>query len=128
MQIDNRGNVPEKIIKKECEFYDCFKTYEGTGHSKYCHEHRKQKYRKIIDAEKNEQRKEEQKLRNINQVIKHSNDECKIIKLICVTCGKEFEVLMIPNVYVYPRNCEEHRNYYKRQLYLESIQHEQIQI
>ena len=35
----------------------------------------------------------------------------------CPTCGKDFDVLIMPNVYVYPKYCEDHRNEWKRIIY-----------
>lgn len=121
MNLNNRTGILEKKIKKICQFPKCNETYLGTGHSKYCEEHRKIEYRKVIDQEKNEEEKEFRKLNNVNQIIKHSFTSCRIIKVICQTCGKEFDVLMKPKVYVYPKYCELHRNEWKRRLYETNI-------
>jgi len=121
MNLNNRTGVLEKKNEKECQFPECKEIYFGTGHSKYCEEHRKSEYRKVIDLEKNKEEKEQRKLNDSNQTIKHSFATSKLIKVLCQTCGKEFEVLVRPNVYVYPKYCELHRNEWKRVMYEKNI-------
>lgn len=121
MNLNNRTGVLEKKVEKVCQFPECNEVYFGTGHSKYCPEHRKSEYRKFIDQEKNEEEKEKRRLSNSNQTIKHSFTECKLIKVLCPTCGRDFEVLVMPNVYVYPKYCDLHRNEWKRVMYEKNI-------
>ena len=117
MNLNNRTGILEIKYEKICKFPDCDEVFYGTGNSKYCIEHRKSEYKKVIDQDKNNEDKEKRKLNNSNQTFKHSSTTCYIIKFICPTCGKDFDVLIMPNVYVYPKYCEDHRNEWKRIIY-----------
>ena len=108
-----------KMVNKRCELEGCDIEFVGSITSKYCTEHRKSKYRKVIDKEKIEKKKELRKCNN-NQIIKHSFNESKVIQGTCQLegCGKSFEILLIHNTYIYPKYCPEHRNEFKRERFL----------
>ena len=105
---------PEKIKLKKCCFPDCEEYFCGTGFSKYCPEHRKREYRKVIDK----LNKKEVITENPNQYYKHDLVKPGIVKFECSLCKCVFEVLVYPNIFVYPKYCETHRNEYKRNLWI----------
>jgi len=111
-----------KTTKKKCEYEGCNEEFKGIATGKYCPEHRKQKYRKFIDKEKIRKKKELKDATNPNQIIKHSYKTSIIIQGKCQLegCGKDFEILVIPLTYTYPRYCEDHRNEFKRELFLKN--------
>jgi len=92
----------------------------GTGHSRYCTIHRHRKYRKIIDASKIAAKKAEEEARNPNQIINHSYTNTVIVVQKCKLegCFNEFEIKIFPNVFCYPKYCENHRNSWKREFFL----------
>jgi hypothetical protein len=92
-----------------CQYPGCTTKFIGRGKRKYCDEHRKDKYKKNL------YRKEMKKIGD-NTYIKHNNDECILIIKKCGLkhCDNEFEIKLIPNQYIYPKYCEEHRNKFKR--------------
>lgn len=114
-------NIPrykknEKMKEKRCAFPNCEELFIGTGKAKYCHEHRKRKYRKIID--KNKAKKNNLSLQNVNLTIKHTYSSPTTYRVKCACCDKEFDIVLYPNVYVYPKFCSEHRNEFKRNFYM----------
>lgn len=112
------------LIDKKCCFPDCNVVFKGTGKSKYCPEHRDKKYRKIIDANKLYRKNSNVKDSLVNVIIKHNYTSPIEVKKNCECCGKEFSITLYPEIYVYPRYCEDHRNEYKRLFYMK--QHNMI--
>lgn len=110
----------ETLKRKPCEFEGCQESFMGTGKSKYCMEHRKRKYRKIIDAGKIARQKADEEARNPNQTIDHKYTDSVKVRMTCQLdgCNEEFSVKIIPNVHVYPKYCPAHRNEFKRNLFL----------
>lgn len=110
----------EKLKTKTCAFPGCKETFEGTGKSKYCLEHRQKKYRKIIDEEKI--RLKNDLTNSPNQILTHEYITTEKLSLKCALegCGHTFEIFLLPRVYCYPKYCEAHRNAYKRSLYLQN--------
>lgn len=113
IQIPKGIKFEVKELKK-CQFPNCNEYYFGTGFSKYCHEHRKRKYRKILDAISKKNKKPSE---NPNKYYKHDNKIHTVENFVCPLCGKVYEVMVYPNIYVYPNYCPEHMNEYKRKLY-----------
>jgi len=109
-----------KKFKKSCQFPDCEETFYSTAKGKFCDEHRKPVYRKVIDKEKNDLKRKIQTDNNPNQTIKHSFSEPKVIIQTCQLkgCNETFEILVLPRVFIYPQFCEEHRSEYKRSLFI----------
>ena len=110
----------EKLKQKKCAFPKCSVLFKGTGKSKYCLEHRKPKYRKIIDAAKIQAKIKLQTDLNSNQTIEHSFKESTFINCQCQLngCKNIFDITVFPGVFIYPKYCLEHRNEYKRKFYL----------
>lgn len=110
----------EKLDIKVCQFPGCNEQFESTGKAKFCPEHRQMKYRKIIDAEKNEERKQENlKAQKINQIINHNKFEAEQQVYNCETCNEPFTITILQGIFTYPKNCPTHRNKYQRERYLE---------
>jgi hypothetical protein len=112
----------ERFKPKKCAFPECKVEFFGTGRAKYCLEHRQKKYRKIIDADKDTAAKELIKLRNPNQTIMHDYVSPELVQMKCALdgCENSFNISILPRVYVYPRYCGDHRNAYKRSIYLQN--------
>jgi hypothetical protein len=112
-------NKNETQKEKCCQFPRCKEKFIGRGKSKYCEEHRKDKYKKELY-------KQEKKKLGDNSYIKHDNEECLIIIKKCGLkgCVNEFDIKLIPNQYIYPKYCEEHRNKFKRDNYIKRIDDE----
>lgn len=99
----------EKLILKKCAHEGCEKNfYTKKPAEKYCEEHKKRTYYKGKTEDPN------------NNTIEHEYKFPTNTKLVCELCGKPFEFLIIPTVKKIPKYCEEHRNEYKRQLYLKN--------
>lgn len=110
----------ETLQKKKCAFPGCKEVFLGTGKSKYCEEHRLRKYRKIIDAKKLEAKKAEEELNNPNQILNHKHENAVVVKMKCQLegCNNHFEITMLPKIFVFPKFCENHRNFWKRKMFL----------
>ena len=111
----------QKLREKTCQYPDCGKVFFGIHISKYCHEHRKDRYRIRKRATP-----EDVNLKN--QTIKHSYTEVVTMVMTCdlEECKHEFEVKIFPRQYVYPKYCQEHRNEYRRVRHLTSIGREDL--
>ena len=111
-----------KLIKKKCLYEGCKESYIGNLISKYCPEHRKQMYRKIIDKDKIREKKEiKESKESANQRIQHTYKSATVVKGMCqlAGCSEEFDLLILPNVFIYPKFCEGHRSEFKRKRWLE---------
>jgi hypothetical protein len=124
----------KKLVEKQCSFVDldkkrCSKIFHGTGKSLYCLEHRKSKYRKIIDKEKIEAKIKYMKKNTPNQTINHKYAESQTVIMNCSLegCNETFEVKIFPNVYCYPKYCSAHRNEYRRKRFLETGERIEVQ-
>lgn len=104
----------EKLKFKKCLYPECEEYFRGTGFSKYCIEHRKREYRKVIDR----LNKKVVIVENPNQKYIHELDKPAIITFNCFICKVAFNIKVYPSIYVYPQYCEEHRNEYKRNLWI----------
>lgn len=112
MLLNKKVKVKKYQISK-CTYPGCEEKILSNGLAiRFCKEHKKAKYRK----------KKEEKKENENQKIKHSNNtSVKIIsKCQLDGCNNEFEIILLPRVYTYPKYCPEHRNEYKRKLFLKN--------
>ena len=125
----SRGHVPQKK-EKVCRFPGCKEKFMGVGAAKYCEEHRKPEYRKFINMIKREQEEAEmtevEKGEKSNQIIKHDESISTMQTRTC-PCGKEFKIKLYPNIDIYPKFCEEHRNPYRREQLLQQLEEELIE-
>jgi hypothetical protein len=110
MNINKKIERNKLISKKKCQYENCDIIFEGTGHSKYCLEHRKKEYHQKIIKNKEE----------INQIINHNEIFCptKLLKCSLEKCGTIFQIILLPNIKIYPKYCLEHRNEFKRKQFL----------
>jgi hypothetical protein len=99
--------------QKICQEPGCGKEYVGHVISKFCNFHsdirnRRRRKRNALDPTVE------------NQTIKHENSQVMLYRFICGLdgCSKEFEVKVFPKQFVYPKFCEEHRSYHRRQIFL----------
>ena len=117
--------VPKKM--KMCRFPDCKEKFMGVGAAKYCDEPRKPFYRKVINLIRREDEKREitevEKGEKSNQIIKHT-ETIATTQIRTCPCGQEFEIKLFPNIEVYPKYCDEHRNPFRRELLLERLAEE----
>lgn len=111
----------EKLVKKTCCFEGCTTEFESTTKAKYCDEHRKSKYRRIIDREKILQKKQFIIDNNQNIIIEHDYTSPVEVRLICQCCDEEYSIILYPNTFTYPKFCEDHRNEFKRLWYFKQI-------
>lgn len=116
MTSSSKGKCkPQKLKLKKCKFPNCGEEFIARGKSKYCDEHRKAKYRKVLYKQ------------NDNNgdgiiVIDHNEPYCIPLIRTCGLegCGKEYEITLIPRIYEYSNYCEEHRNSFKRNLFIKN--------
>lgn len=100
----------ETLIFKKCAHEGCENTfYTKKPALKYCEEHKVRKYTKEKTEDIN------------NKIIEHEFRIPTKITIYCELCGNPFEILLRPAFKKYPKYCEDHRNEYKRELYLKSI-------
>jgi len=115
---DTNRSHKQQLKEKVCGFPGCKTKFLGRGKTKYCDEHRKQKYKKILY-----QPKKQKNLGESNQNIKHkfteSTDTVRTCALKGCDCG--FKLRLIPNQLVYPKYCEPHRNVFKRELFTKRL-------
>jgi len=109
-----------KLRYKVCEFPECNVIYKGTGYSKFCQEHRKPEHRKIINKNNKKKKKEIADEHDIppNIIYKHNFEKPVLAINKCALCGDEFEIMVMPGIFVYPVYCIEHRNKWKRKRYV----------
>jgi len=103
-----------RSVLKICREPGCGKQYVGHPISKYCEYHRVlgNRTRKVQVYEK---------VNVKNFVFDHNFTEVANIQRVCDVpgCGKEYAIKVLPKQHVYPRYCEEHRNDFKRQRFVE---------
>lgn len=108
---NNTRSKNQKLKIKKCCFPNCGKEFAGRGKAKYCEEHKKQKYKKILY-----QKNKNKGIGDANVYIKHNNlDSKKVIRKCSLKgCNNKYEINLIPNQFIYSNFCEKHRNEYKR--------------
>lgn len=125
----NKTSRKKKRVEKQCKFpvsgtETCGMIFYGIGPSKYCEEHRKLKYRKFINRQIAVDKKASEPVtEDGNQIIKHKYHMATINRYKCALegCTEEFDVLVYPRTYVYPKFCHAHRNAHKRQIFLQQF-------
>lgn len=105
---------PQKLKEKICAFPGCDVVFIGRGKAKYCEEHRKAKYRKDL-YKKND---------NVGDgivIIEHNEVYSIHVSRVCSLdgCDNEYELILIPRIFEYSNFCEDHRNEYKRNLFIQ---------
>jgi len=112
MNLPTRKDQNKKYLKN-CR--DCGAEFYGLLPSIYCEEHRDPAERSKIRAEK-ERLTRERNRKEYNVSIKRENSGKTT--LLCGVCGKPYEVLYYKKQSVYPKYCEEHRNEYRRRIFI----------
>lgn len=115
---DTNRSANQQLKDKVCGFPGCKVKFKGRGKTKYCDEHRKQKYKKILY-----QPKKKKSLGDANQKIKHKFTESTDTIRTCALegCEREYKLRLIPNQEVYPKYCPEHRNEWKREIFTRKL-------
>jgi hypothetical protein len=111
----------QKLREKKCQYPGCGKIFFGIHISKYCPEHRQDRYRI-------RKRTKPEDVNIKNQTFKHNYSEVIVMVLNCALegCDNQFEVKIYPRQYIYPKFCPEHRNEYKRIRHLRQIGREDL--
>jgi hypothetical protein len=111
----------QKLREKKCQYPGCGKIFFGIHISKYCPEHRQDRYRI-------RKRTKPEDVNIKNQTFKHNYTEVITMVLNCALegCDNQFEVKIYPRQYIYPKYCPEHRNEYKRIRRLRQIGREDL--
>ncbi len=113
-----------RIKLKVCHFEGCGREFWGHPIAKYCPEHSdiKERLKKKKELEARERQDEHQEDEN-NQFFKHDYEEPTVVEFTCALegCNNKFKVTLFPKQYIYPKYCEEHRNPYRRKLFLEEL-------
>jgi len=110
----------KRKVMKMCQFPECDEKFDGIGPAKYCAEHRKPKYRTLLNKALLEKKKELLvKVESSNQDIKHSYSSAVKVRMQCSLdgCDNEYEITLFPRTFIYPKFCELHRNPHKRQIF-----------
>jgi len=111
----------QKFKEKVCQYPDCGKKFHGIHISKYCVEHRKDRYRI-------RKRTKPEDVNLKNQTISHKYTTVVEQTMTCALeqCESQFSIKIYPRLYVYPKFCTEHRNEYKRERHLRLIGREDL--
>ncbi len=106
----------QKLREKKCQYPGCGKIFFGIHISKYCPEHRQDRYRI-------RKRTKPEDVNIKNQTYKHNYTEVVTMVLSCAleACDNQFEMKIYPRQYIYPKYCPDHRNEYKRIRHLRQI-------
>jgi hypothetical protein len=117
------NKAPRKMPKTEktCQFPGCSEKFMGIGAAKYCEEHRKPEYRKVINEMRAKEKKTDTNFpERSNLIIKHDNTTV-VEKTLTCPCGADYIVSLYPNIDIYPKFCEKHRNPYQRDMLLKKL-------
>jgi hypothetical protein len=118
----DRGR-PIPTSDKPCQYPGCGEIFNGIGAAKYCKKHKQPEYRKVLNAIRAEEKKKamnKNNPNNSNMIIEHINTVATKTTLTCA-CGKDYEITLFPNINVYPKFCEQHRNPHQRDRLLRSL-------
>jgi len=110
----------KKKTKKVCKFPGCGKKFDGIGPAKYCTEHRKPKYRSVLNKMLQKKKKDLfTKVESSNQEIRHNYSSSVKLMMECGLdgCSEQFELLLLPRTFIYPKYCSKHRNAHKREMF-----------
>jgi len=108
-----KNNRKQKKVEKVCKYPGCDTIFFGIAVSKYCPEHRQEKYRirksrNVLPVEEN------------NVIISHSFSIAteRIQQCGLEGCTEHFSVVLLPKQKVYAKYCPEHRNEFRRQQFI----------
>jgi len=111
----------QKFKEKICMYPGCGKVFHGIHISKYCVEHRKDRYRI-------RKRTKPEDVNLKNQTIQHKYTTVVEQTMTCALkqCENQFTIKIFPRQYIYPKFCPDHRNEYKRERHLRMIGREDL--
>ena len=111
----------QKFKEKKCQYPGCKTIFYGIHISKYCVEHRKDKYRI-------RKRTKPEDVNLKNQTIQHKYTTVVEQTISCALeqCENQFTIKVFPRQYIYPKYCPDHRNEYKRERHLRMIGREDL--
>lgn len=114
----------KRIKLKVCQFPGCGIEFWGHPISKYCPEHHDIKLR--LKKKKEEEAKREAEALDYdenNLILDYEPQEIEEREFKCALegCKNSFRVKIYPKQRIYPKYCEEHRNPYKREIFLKLI-------
>ena len=112
----NRPQGAKKKYTKICQFPGCGDEYEGIGASKYCDEHQKPEYKKILADMKLAKDQDMFDFYNESNIEIHHNYGKSTPTLRICPCGKQYTLVLFPGVSVYSGFCEEHRVPHRREI------------
>ena len=111
----------QKFKEKICMYPGCGKVFHGIHISKYCVEHRKDRYRI-----RKRTKPEDVNLKNQTIAHKYTTVVEQTMNCALEQCENLFTIKIFPRLYVYPKFCNEHRNEYKRERHLRQIGREDL--
>jgi hypothetical protein len=111
----------QKFKEKICMYPGCGKVFHGIHISKYCVEHRKDRYRI-------RKRTKPENVNLKNQTIQHKYTTVVEQTMTCALeqCESQFTIKIFPRQYIYPKFCQDHRNEYRRERHLRMIGREDL--
>jgi hypothetical protein len=111
----------QKFKEKRCMYPGCDKIFHGIHISKYCVEHRKDRYRI-------RKRTKPEDVNLKNQTIPHRYTTVVEQTMTCALeqCENQFSIKIFPRQYIYPKFCPDHRNEYRRERHLRQIGREDL--
>jgi stress-induced morphogen len=111
----------QKLREKKCLYPGCGKIFFGIHISKYCPEHRQDRYRI-------RKRTKPEDVNIKNQTFKHNYTEVVTMVMNCALegCNQHFDMKIYPRQYIYPKYCPQHRNEYRRVRHLQMIHREDL--
>ena len=107
----------QKLVEKKCQYKGCGKVFFGIAIAKYCLEHRKDEYRI-------RKRPVYKSIKEDNSVIEHNflYATDRISRCALAGCNNKFRIKILPRQKIYPKYCEEHRNEFKRAMFIKLSQ------
>ncbi|MFP4520810.1 MAG: hypothetical protein ACLFQK_01565 [Fibrobacterota bacterium] len=102
-----------KLVLKVCQEPGCGKEFVGHPIRKYCDFHR-------ILSNRKRKKVEYEPVDTHNKIFRHKYIDTVRMEFTCELegCDKKYSVDIIPRQYIYPKYCVEHRNEYKRKLFI----------
>ncbi|MCL2845382.1 MAG: hypothetical protein FWE23_08035 [Chitinivibrionia bacterium] len=111
----------QKFKEKICMYPGCGKVFYGIHISKYCVEHRKDRYRIRKRTKPEDVNLKNQTIQHKYTTVVEQTMNCALIQ-----CTNQFTTKIFPRQYIYPKFCPEHRNEYKRERHLRQIGREDL--
>lgn len=109
----------------------CGCTFMGIGRQAHCPDHSTDIAKAELTAMKNglapvfDENGKRFKVGEVNLKIKHEYTTSQKMVRKCDCCNTEYEIIVTPGQIEYPRWCGEHRNEFKRNLFLKRMKNDQ---